>query len=156
MDGELVNSSPSDHENVDDGGDELRKATPLESHEAAFWHQFPYYIALGMSEKQYWEGDCQLTKAFREADKIRRDRMNQQAWLQGMYFYDALSRISPLLHAFGKKGAKAEPYVKEPYPMDPKQVEETRVKQEKQAASKGLRYMQDMVFSSKKRFSEGK
>lgn len=37
------------------------------------------------------------------------------AWLQGMYVYDALLRASPLLHAFAKKGTKPKPYPTKPY-----------------------------------------
>lgn len=34
-------------------------------------------------------------------------------WLQGMYIYDAISRLSPILRAFAKKGTKAQPYADE-------------------------------------------
>ena len=34
-------------------------------------------------------------------------------WLQGMYIYDAISRLSPILRAFAKKGPKAQPYVED-------------------------------------------
>lgn len=36
-----------------------------------------------------------------------------------MYIYEALCNVSPLFRAFGKKGAKALPYPKEPYDITP-------------------------------------
>ena len=32
-----------------------------------------------------------------------------------MYIYDAMGKVSPLLHAFAKKGTKAQPYPNKPY-----------------------------------------
>lgn len=56
-----------------------------------------------------------MVTAFRKADRLRQKREDAQAWLQGRYIYDALGRLSPILHAFAKKGAKAEPYLDRPY-----------------------------------------
>lgn len=155
MDGELVSSSPSDTTSNSEGG-EADGPAPLRRFEDVFRQRFPYYLSIGMTEAQYWEGDCTLVKAYEEAEKMRRDRRNQEAWLQGMYFYDALSRISPILHAFAKKGTKAQPYVEEPYPLDQKQVDEKKRKQEKQKSDKGLRYMKNLVASNNHRFEERK
>lgn len=35
--------------------------------------------------------------------------------MQGVYIYDALCRVSPILHAFSKSGTKPLPYVTKPY-----------------------------------------
>lgn len=78
---------------------------------------FPYYLTAGMTERQYWDGDCTLVRAFRKADKLRLERRNQELWIQGMYIYEAFGNVSPLLHAFAKKGTKALPYRAEPYPI---------------------------------------
>ena len=59
-----------------------------------------------MTFEQYWEQDCLLVKYYREAEEIRRERKNQEMWLQGMYYYDALMRVSPILRAFAKKVKK--------------------------------------------------
>jgi hypothetical protein len=106
-----------------------------------FNKQFPYYLSIGMTYEQYWEDDCLLVKFYREAEKLRTDRMNQQAWLQGMYVYDAMSRLSPLFRAFAKKGTKAQPYVEEPYPINSKAVKDAEEKKEKGSFEKGKAYM---------------
>lgn len=107
-----------------------------------------------MTEAQYWDGDCTLTRSYREADRLRQERQNSEAWLQGMYVYDALLRASPILHAFAKKGAKPRPYPEEPYTIGPKDGKEAKASQEKKAMSKGLVYMQTFMESFNQKFKD--
>lgn len=109
-----------------------------------------------MTEAQYWDGDCTLPKYYREAEVLRKERVNQEAWLQGMYVYDAISRLTPILHAFAKKGAKPKPYVEEPYPINEKAVEDAKLKKEKEKSQKGLRFMQAFMVANNKHFEERK
>ena len=109
-----------------------------------------------MTEEQYWDRDCCLVKFYREAEELRKERFNQEAWLQGMYIYDALARVSPILHAFAKKGTKAQPYVEEAYPINKKTMEDAKTKKEKAKSQKGMRYMQAYMVANNKRFDERK
>lgn len=84
-------------------------------------------MAIGMTYDQYWHGDVRMVNSFLEAEKIRRKRLNAQAHLQGLYFYEALCDVSPILHAFPKKGTKPIPYSTEPYSLETK--EETKEEQ---------------------------
>ena len=68
-----------------------------------------------MSYEQFWEQDCELVKFYRKAAKINRDLRNQDLWLQGMYFYEALCKASPAFRSFG--ASKPEPYSPEPYDL---------------------------------------
>lgn len=91
-----------------------------------------------MTERQYWDGDCMLTRAYRKAEKLRLEQKNQELWLQGMYFYEALGDVSPLLHPFAKKGTKAVPYRSEPYPLygeGPRQETEQDIENERLKAT---------------------
>ena len=110
-------------------GGESKDSTAL-SYTEVFYKHLPYYLAIGMSYDLYWNGDCLATKAYREADEIRQQRKNQDLWLQGMYIYEALCDVSPVLQAFAKKGTKPTPYSSEPYAITAKQVEERRIRQE--------------------------
>ena len=125
-----------------------------QSYTAVFNKQFPYYLSIGMTEEQYWDGDCELVKYYREAEEIRKERMNQEAWLQGMYVYDAILRISPVLHAFAKKGTKPKPYVDHAYPITKKEVMSANVEKEKAQSQKGLLYMQTFMRQNNNRFQE--
>lgn len=69
---------------------------------------FPKALALGMSREQYWDGDPMDVAAYREADRLRADRENRVAWLNGLYVYQALGAMAPLLNAFSKRSQARE------------------------------------------------
>lgn len=78
-----------------------------------FEEAFPYYLSIGMTAEQYWDDDVELCKFYRKKAMIDLDRENQSLWLQGMYIYEALLRVSPAFNALSKK--KPEPYMEKPY-----------------------------------------
>lgn len=71
-------------------------------------------MAIGMTYEQYWDGDVRSVKAFLEAEKLRRKRQNEQAYIMGAYIYEALCDVSPLFLDLNKK-KKPIPYRKEPF-----------------------------------------
>ena len=79
-----------------------------------------------MSYEEYWEKECTLVKSYREAYKLKQKQLNQSAWLQGMYFYEALCDVSPILHAFAKNGTKPNKYSQKPYEFEVAQTEEEK------------------------------
>lgn len=101
------------------------------SYTEVFYNHLPYYLAIGMTPEQFWDGDCRLTESYRRADELKQRRRNQDLWLQGMYFYEALCDVSPILQAFAKKGTKPTPYSPEPYAVTEKQVKEKKERQER-------------------------
>lgn len=121
-----------------------------------FYKQFSYYLSIGMTEEQYWDKDCLLVKYYREAEELRNEKLNQQAWLQGMYIYDALNKVAPILHAFAKKGTKAQPYVEQAYPISKRSAQEAKENEEKAKAQKGIRFMEAYMVQNNKRFEERK
>lgn len=109
---------------------------PHFTYTSIFEKHFPYYLSIGMTYDQYWNEDCLLVKAYREAEKIREERKNAELWLQGRYIYEALGDISPILHAFAKQGTKAIPYLKEPFPITEMALERKREREEKERYEK--------------------
>ena len=87
---------------------------------------------MGMSYDQYWNDDALLVKFYREADELKRRRENFNAFLTGRYVYDALCCVAPVLTAFPKKGAKVEPFLKEPYPITAREQAEATENKAKQ------------------------
>lgn len=108
-------------------------------------------MAIGMTYEQYWYGDVHMVRAFREADKLRQQRINQEAHLQGLYFYEALLDVSPILHAFAKKGTKPIKYSAKPYELfnDKKNrkidTEEERERKEERERLQAKLYMRNFV-----------
>lgn len=68
-----------------------------------------------MTATEYWDGDCTLVKAYRQAQRLRDEREDAIAWLHGRYIYDALRFVSPLFHDFTKREPKENPYMEKPY-----------------------------------------
>ena len=87
---------------------------------------------MGMTCEQFWDQDCELVVPFRKAYQIRQENENRFAWLQGLYVYEAICDVSPILHAFAKSGTKAHPYPDKPYEFAPaKKKEKTETNREK-------------------------
>ena len=68
---------------------------------------------MGMTYDQYWYGDPLMVRAFYKADQLRRERMDEEAWLFGIYTMNALNVI--VGNALKKSGAPPVDYPKEPY-----------------------------------------
>ena len=101
------------------------------SYTEQFYSHLPFYLSIGMTPEQYWNEDCCLVKYYRKAFRLQRERDNERLWLQGMYIYEALCDVSPLLRAFARKGTKAIEYSSEPYAITKEEIERRRVEKEK-------------------------
>lgn len=113
---------------------------------------FPQYLAMGMTHDEYYKQDCELVIAYRKAEKMKRIRANEDMWLQGLYVYQAVTRVAPLLIPFAKN-PQAEPYLKEPIPM----YEEEQTEQAKESAvenDRGIAYMKAMTNVINKKFGK--
>lgn len=139
MGNEIASDSLNPHNNGSKGG-----GNSTISYTKIFYEHLPYYLSIGMSWEQYWEQDVCMVKYFREADEIRKRRINEQLWLQGMYVYNAIVAVSPVLVPFAKN-PKPQPYTKEPFPIT-KQMQEEK---EKERYIKMLNYMKAFASNNK-------
>ena len=80
-----------------------------------FERMCPYYMAIGMTYDQYWRDDVTMPIMFRKAYRIKQEEIKWQIWEEGVYTYEALCKVSPVLHAFAKNGTKPLPFSSEPY-----------------------------------------
>ena len=131
MGGELVRGS-SDN----DGGEVKDAPDSYRSYSDIFHELFPFYLSIGMTDEQYWDGDCMLTKDYRKAYEMQKKRQNQMLWLQGAYVYNAILDASPILQAFAKKGTKPLPYLEDPIPLSKKEARELKEEKERRAYEK--------------------
>ena len=143
MDSELVSSSLS----AEDRG-EIHKTRPsFSTYTEKFYEVFPYYLSIGMTYEQFWDDDCCLTKYYRQADEMRNDRKNQELWLQGMYIYEALCDVAPIMNAMAKKGTKPHQYAERPYAITEKQRKREAEEKERANALKAKRFMEALMLS---------
>ena len=84
-----------------------------------------------MTYDQYWFGDPLMVRAFYKADQIRRERMDEEAWLFGAYTLSALNAV--VGNALRKGGQPPVEYPKEPYMLtQKKEKEKERSEKEKE------------------------
>lgn len=107
-----------------DNIEESNKKEKLSSYTEVFEKQCPFFMSIGMSYQEFWYEDCWIANYYLKAYTIKKDQINEQLWLQGMYVFEAILCASPVLHAFSKKGTKPLKYPKEPYPLHKKTKEE--------------------------------
>ena len=122
------------------------------SYTAQFYDAFPFYLSIGMTPEQYWDGDSMLPKYYRKAYELQRKRENENLWLQGMYIYEALCDVSPVLNAFAKKGTKPTPYTDHPYSITRDERDKEKERREKAEREKARRYMEGKMAEINKLF----
>lgn len=101
--------------------------SPNKTFTAIFEEVFPAYLAIGMTWTQFWVDEPELVIAYRKADAIRKRRMNEELWLQGIYVAEALSSTVGNMFSKGQK----HPYPAEPLPLTADEQQERREREEK-------------------------
>ena len=123
-------------------------ASPSLSLIAVFEDACPYYMAMGMTYEQFWDGDTSAHKMFRRAKKLRLTEQNEIAWVHGLYIYNAMLCVAPYVKAFSK--AKPKPYINEPFDI----WEEDRKRKEDLEAKKKFERMMAKMESFAKMHNE--
>lgn len=101
-----------------------------------FEEQCPIYMSYGMTYDEYWYDSPYRAMFYRKAKEIQVKQKDEEFWMQGMYIYEALCDVSPILHAFCKSGTKPLPYSTKPYLSDFKNVGKTPEQIEQEAKQK--------------------
>lgn len=118
-----------------------------------FEEMCPFYLAIGMSSAEYWEGDPSLARYYRKAYKIKQEEINNNAWLQGVYIYDAIS--TALHNALRGKNQRAREYAKQPYDFKNKhKTEFEKAKEVEIEQEKALAWMENFVRINNKKQSQ--
>lgn len=125
-----------------------------------FEQALPYFLVMGMTPEQFYDGDCALTSAYRAAWEMKQETefniRNEQAWLQGMYIYATLLKISPLFSSFADSKTKYGEYMDKPFDFgqteeDDEVDDEVRWQRERE---KNLARMKGWAANFDKRFSK--
>lgn len=87
-----------------------------------------------MSTREFWNEEPKLLwtyrKMYMDKIKLQSELANQQAWLEGLYFYDALS-VS--LYNFSRKETQPiQSYMKEPINFNKKPKSQKEIEREQQ------------------------
>lgn len=105
----------------------------------------PVYMSYGMSYDEFWKESPYRAKFYREAHELKLKQKDELMWVQGMYIYEALCEVSPVLHAFSKKGTKPLPYSEKPYLS---KIDKKVTKQEKEKQIENERLIAQIHFQN--------
>lgn len=108
-------------------------------------------MVMGMTYEQFWEQSPRLAVAYRKAYRLRREAENEQAWLQGLYVYDAFAVC--LTNAFSKRGAKKQNYIEKPIDIFPL-TEREKKRREAEENAKMQAAMEAMAREQRRRKSQ--
>lgn len=137
MDSELVAS----HSSFNEGDDSDH---PLFCYTEVFEEQCPYYMSIGMSYEEYWNGDNELPRYYRKAHEKRMENHNFEMWLQGMYIYEALLDVYPVFNPYAKDH-RPTPYREDPIPITKESAERKREADKKETMMKGFDMMMNLT-----------
>lgn len=86
-----------------------------------------------MSYADYWDGDAEMVKYYRDKYTREMERKNTELWLQGAYIYEAILDAMPAFNFFAKQRTPS-PYRDEPMPLN----EQEKKNSEERKADKQL------------------
>lgn len=134
-------------------GDSLEELNKVEyvSLSERFEKLCPIFMNIGMTYKEFWEEDPTMAKDYLKAFDMKQKReirnKEWEIWKQGMYVYEALIDVSPILHAFSK-AKKPLPYPEKPYGLEDNDDEEEKSEQEKEQEKENERLKATVFFNN--------
>ena len=149
MDDKLVTGLASSTE----GGGGTSRPSPLLRYGDKFEEKCGYYMSLGMSYHDYWDGDNCMTKYYREAEEIKLERRNSEMWLQAGYIYEVLLDVSPMFNPLSKKN-KPYPFRSEPIPITDSSSKQSDERNKKKRLENGKEAMRAMMAAINDRFKK--
>ena len=154
MGSELLGESAS-HQTEGVGATEKQ---PTPSYTEIIYRCLPYYLAMGMSADEFWNCDPRLYEAYREKDRIEKEKENERLWLLGLYVYQSILLTAPRLNSIQPK----EPIEYPNKPIDlmlrnesEEEEEREMTKEEVQASPKYIRILDWMMTVNKQRKANG-
>ena len=81
----------------------------------SFKEYCPIFMSYGMSYDEFWYDDVCKARYYLKAYKQKLKQKDMELWEQGMYIYELLLEVAPILRPFSK--AEPLPYTEKPHHM---------------------------------------
>lgn len=120
-----------------------------QSYSKIFEECCPFYLSIGMSYAEYWDGDNDLPRYYRKAYKMKQEQINREAWIHGLYVYDAL--VSAMSHLNQNKSSHKN-YAAEPYPFTKEDIEKENEQKVLEAEAQAEVWMESWVSATQGMF----
>lgn len=113
----------------------------------------PWYMSIGMTYDEYWNGEGEMCEDYRHAHEYRQIEQNKMMWIQGLYIHDAFAVV--LSNAFSKRGSTPKRYTEAPYPINSKMVKDEKDRKAKEAMARILGMMKRNIRNQNKSKGNG-
>lgn len=120
-----------------------------QSYSQIFEECCPFYLSIGMSSAEYWDGDNDLPRYFRKAYKMKQEQMNREAWMHGLYVYDAV--VSAMSHLNQNKSSHKN-YASEPYSFTKEDIARDNERKVEEAEARAEVWMKSWVSATQGMF----
>lgn len=151
MDSFLVTGEDSDE--LIDGYGKSRKPSFSYRYTEILDEECSTYLMAGMSYDDYWNGPAEMVLYYKKKLKKERDYANFQSWLQGLYIYEAILNLSPVLKPF-VKNPEVIPYREKPIPLTKAEIDKMLEEQEMARVKANREKMEQMLSVYNRRFKE--
>ena len=133
------------------GTEEGEGETSHPSYGEIFEDLCPYYLQMGMSYEDFWDGDCEKAKYYRKKWELDNKKINYYLWLLGGYVYEVVADLVPLLNPFCKDHT-AIPYRSEPLPLTKKDAEAAKEREQRKQLEAAKNTMMEFMAANNRRF----
>ena len=103
----------------------------------AFESACPLFISYGMTYDEFWYGEPERAKYYREAHDLALEQMSFNAYIQGRYVRDAISDFLEF-YAMSSRPKVGKNYPEKPYPITEKAAKLAKEKREEEIANRYL------------------
>ena len=145
----------TDLSSTDEGGGVKSRPSPSQRYGDKFEELCGYYMSLGMSYSDFWDGDACMAKHYRQLSEIQKETRNTELWLQAAYIYEALICASPIFNPLSKKG-KPFPFRSEPIPITAAGSKVSSERRKKKMLENGKEAMRAMMAAINSQFKKKK
>lgn len=114
---------------------------------------FPFYLSIGMSYDDFYNNDVTLVIPYREAEKLRQKRKNEELHLQGMYIHEAVQVVIYNTWCRSKNESPIT-YSRKPYPLFEEDREQDMKEHVEEEQAKAKVWMQQIVDRFSKKFKD--
>lgn len=115
----------------------------------------PFYLSIGLSHEEYWNGEPRLARLALRAFNLKREReveqLNYSNWLLGMYVESAVCSV--VGNIFSKDKQYKSTYPERPFPITEDETEEYKNKQKQDEKKKAMEWIMNLTTELDKQFN---
>lgn len=116
----------------------------------------PYYMSIGVSYHDFWDGEFDICKYARKADEINQGNKNREQWWQAVYIFRMMLDASPAFNAFNSGNTNITLSVDRPFPITQKEIDENNRRLAKERMEQSIQRVKEQIALQKIKLEQEK